>query len=199
MNCHICESNDIKKLFLKDKFSFLMCKRCGLVFISPQPTADEAERIYGTDYYKSWKLDGPEKDSGRYNKMLTFDKWLNEIERYKTAGEILDVGCATGFFLEAAEKRGWAPSGVEISKYSSEVARKRFGSRVFTGTLDKAHFDSGRFDVVTAFDLIEHLFSPIDFIREVFRILKPDGAMAICTANTKSLSYKLMGKNWPHF
>jgi len=199
MNCSICAGDNIKKLFTKDKFSFRMCKRCGLIFISPQPTEAEIEAIYSEDYYRPWMLDGQGRDSGQYNKVLTFNRWIGEIEKYKRAGEILDVGCATGFFLEVASRRGWRPSGVEISKYSSEIARKKFGQRIFTGTLDKAGFDSGRFDVVTAFDLIEHLFTPTDFFREVFRILKPGGIVTICTANTGSLSYRLMRKNWPHF
>jgi 2-polyprenyl-3-methyl-5-hydroxy-6-metoxy-1,4-benzoquinol methylase len=198
MNCEVCNSTEIKELFRKDDLTFFACSHCNLIFTSPGFSLSDVKKIYNEDYYNPWKINDV-KVSARHNKVPTFNRWLFEIEKYITRGRILDIGCANGFFLEVAQEHGWVPYGVEISDYSSKIAQRKFGSHVFRGSLNDAHFDSESFDVVTAFDLIEHLLSPIQFLYEVFRVLKPGGIMAIVTADTKSFSCKLMGKNWPHF
>lgn len=199
MNCDVCNNINFKELFVKNGSAFLKCNQCGLIFNHPKLPENDAKRFYNKDYYNPWRLGGAEKISTERNKTLTFNRWLIKIEKYRPIGKILDTGCATGFFLETARKRGWLPYGVEISEYSAKIAQKKFGACVFTGSLIEAHFDDREFDAVTAFDLIEHLNSPEEFLVEVFRILKPGGVIAICTINAESLSYKLMGMNWPHF
>lgn len=196
--CPLCGDKDFKRLFSKDGLEFAKCRGCGLVYINPQPADDEISALYSEDYYKPWGLD---TDSSVVSEMkiTTFDDKLTMVERFIKKGRILDIGCATGFFLEAAMRRGWDAFGVEIVPYSAEIAQGRFGKdKVFNGELEAASYRDGFFDVVFMSDLVEHVKEIDAFFKEVSRIVKVGGIIAIVTPNIESLSYRLMRRSWPH-
>jgi 2-polyprenyl-3-methyl-5-hydroxy-6-metoxy-1,4-benzoquinol methylase len=134
-------------------------------------------------------------------KTATFNDKLAAIERFKTGkGRILDIGCATGYFLDAARERGWDVYGVDLSEYSSGIARSKLGDdRIFTGTVEEAGFEDDFFDVVVMTDVLEHVTDVRSFTTEVARILKTGGLTAITTPNPRSVSCRLMGTHWPHY
>jgi len=116
-----------------------------------------------------------------------FQAALDRLGQFLSPGSLLDVGCAKGLFLDLARKRGWNVQGVEISHTTAAFARQEFGLQVFTGVLEEAHFPANSFDVVSLWDLIEHLDNPFGFLRETARILKPGGIVLILTPNHDSL------------
>ena len=122
------------------------------------------------------------KEVTLYRKIL---EWI--ATDYEKQGRILDIGCATGVFLDIARAEGWQTFGVEISENAARYARDEFGLNVFAGELHEARFPNHYFDVVTACDLLEHLRDPSSFHEEVHRILKDDGLLFIQTINAKSL------------
>ncbi|MFA4890000.1 MAG: class I SAM-dependent methyltransferase, partial [Candidatus Omnitrophota bacterium] len=122
-----------------------------------------------------------------------------DIEKYSSGKKILDIGCAMGLFLEAAQMRGWDPYGIEVSEYAANIAKDKFGSRVTIGKLEDTDFPPESFDVVTMFDVIEHMLLPVEPLQRILKILRPQGLLAISTINTESLSCKLMRLAWPHF
>lgn len=196
--CPVCRETGFKKIFTKGGLEFVECRVCGLLYINPQPSDDEISALYSEDYYRPWGLDS---DSSVVSEMkiATFDDKLSTVERFTGKGRVLDIGCATGFFLEAAKRRGWDVFGVEISPYSAEIAQGRFGKdRVFNGELTSASYEDGFFDVIFMSDLVEHVKDTDAFFKEVFRIVKVGGIIAIVTPNIKSLSYRLMRRSWPH-
>lgn len=207
MICAVCENEDIRELFTRrygkivsrDEESFFRCNNCGLIFISPQPSREALQNYYDQNYYNPWQLDKEEAESTMRNKARTFKNWLNEIEKYFSVGKILDIGCATGFFLEVAQNHGWQPYGVEISEYSSNTARTKFGSRIITGILNDNLFSPDMFDVVTMFDVVEHSFSPVNLLQQAYRVLKPGGGLIISTPGSESFSCRLMGRKWFQF
>jgi len=131
-------------------------------------------------------------------KIATFRRRIRELAAFSRPGPILDVGCAHGFFLEAAAEAGWTPFGVEISDWSAAWARRRFGDRIACGDLRSTAFPDGFFRAVTMFDALEHLPDPAADLREVARILAPDGILMLTTIDRRSLSGRLMGRFWPH-
>lgn len=193
---HIIFENKYKKAVSKNSECFYKCDKCGLIFIYPQAKIMDINSYYEEKYCKLWELD---IDSVKRNKSYTFKKWLDEIERYCAGGKILDVGCATGFFLEEARNRGWIPYGAELSEYSSKIAKKNFGDKIFTGTLSGANFTANSMDVVTMFDVLEHSPDPVNLLKEAHRVLKHNGLLCIATPNTESFFCKIMGRNWPEF
>ncbi|MDO8183419.1 MAG: class I SAM-dependent methyltransferase [bacterium] len=133
-------------------------------------------------------------------KKETAGRYLKKVRVYKKSGQLLDIGSAFGYLMEVAEGYGFEVFGVELSSFSSAIAKKKFGSKVFAGRLEEAKFTKANFDVITMFDLIEHIPQPLEFMKEVRRVLKTGGFIAITTPDTGSLSYWLLGLGgWFHW
>lgn len=168
------------------------CRRCGLVYANPRYSADEL-----LDEYEA--VEDPLYEQERQGRVLTFERHLRPIEQM--VGDphdkrLLDVGCYTGVFLEIAEAHGWEAYGVEPSQWAARLCRER-GLRVRTGTLEEAEFPNDFFDVATSWDVIEHLTDPLGHLREVRRVLKPGGLVAVHTIDIQAPFARLMGSRWP--
>ena len=153
--------------------------------------------MYTEAYYHPWNLE--EEIVVKKIKMKTFEKRLQEIQKHVQCGKILDVGCATGFFLEKAKSKGFEPYGLELSEFSFKKAQNKFGDHIFWGTIEEIPFENNFFDVITMFDLLEHVKNPVTTLRCCKKILKPKGIIAAVLPDTSSISAKLMGKNWTHY
>ena len=110
---------------------------------------------------------------------------------------LLDVGCSSGAFLEAARTLQVPARGVEPAPAAAAGARAK-GLDVVTGTLDQAAFEPGSFDAVTLFEVIEHLQDPLSLAHDVFRVLRPGGVWLVGTANAASWTAALMGARWQY-
>lgn len=111
---------------------------------------------------------------------------------------LLDVGCSSGALLAVARKLGYSPCGVEIAGKAAETAQ-RAGFEVFCGLLHDARFPDAAFDVITAFELIEHLNDPLLLLNECSRILKPEGILIVNTPNASSWTAGVMKECWDGF
>ena len=107
---------------------------------------------------------------------------MAHLARLAPGGALLDLGCAAGFFLTAAAER-YAVTGVEVSAFASQHARDEFGLRVFTGEIFDAPLADGEFDVVTLWDVIEHVAEPAAVLTEVARVTKPGGLVVMTTGD----------------
>lgn len=214
VTCNLCGSDDAEELFrstLDGEASanaepaafrctsscygvhppIVRCRVCGLVYTNPRRKAgslrDKYARVIDITYTQESK-----------GRELTFRRHLSALEAMTAPGDcrLLDIGCYTGIFLEVAEERGWQAHGVELSEWAANQARQR-GLRVFTGTLTDANFPDDHFDVVTMWDVIEHLPAPLDDLREVHRVLKPEGLLCVHTLDVESPIARIMGRWWP--
>lgn len=172
---------------------------CGMFFLWPQPTPDQLRGMYGSDYYRSLGISGEDDAAVGAMKKQTFRRQFAAASAGLKPGKVLDVGCACGFFLEAATEAGWEAYGVELSSFAAELAREKFGARVHNGTLEEAGYPEGFFDAVTLFDLLEHVPAPGAFLGEVRRVLRPEGRLLLVLPNAASLSARLMGRHWSHY
>ncbi|MCH8004062.1 MAG: class I SAM-dependent methyltransferase [Nanoarchaeota archaeon] len=205
VKCNLCNS-DSTRIFMKvDGFNIVKCKNCDLIYVNPRLKFNELEKIYKNKIYfnnQSFK-DTNYTFYGYENYLLekkdiiyTFIRRLNVIEKYKKPGTLLDIGCALGFFLELALKRGWKARGIEISKVAAGYAKKHQKSPVFNGTLEEVNYKKESFDVITIFDVIEHVPNPKKTILQIKNLLKPGGIISITTPNIGSLPAKILGKKW---
>lgn len=202
MICKVCGTAGAHHKFnLTEKLEIFSCKNCQVLFMEPQLSDSEITELYSELYYKSWGISGDsENEVSKQMKIDTFLLRLQQIKKYIPSGKVLDIGCATGFFLEAARSLGYDPYGIELSEYSSNIAKRKLGNEaVFNGKLEDSKFDAGLFDVITMFDLIEHVRVPSEVLAHAARLLKPNGIIMITTPNNKSFSNKLMGKRWTHY
>lgn len=210
LKCNLCSQEDFKVLYKSNlnhhsienshyvctNFSYrrhgqiVRCNGCGLVYMNPRPIEEEILQRYQSVVDLVY-LEGKK---GRY---VTFDRALKKIEALKPKGRILDVGCYAGFFLEVANRRGWDTFGVEPCSWACEYARRELGLDVRQGELKDVNFPSKHFDVVTLWDVLEHLVDPLMTFKEIHRILKEDGLLCLTTINIDSAFASLMGRMWP--
>lgn len=199
--CHVCKGARFYYLFSISDYRVVRCDDCGLVFLNPQPSNDELARIYGADYFL-----GSDTETRRQAvseiKQATARLYLSEVRRYRgfKSGRLLEVGCGDGDFLVSAEAEGWAVTGVEYSGAACEKARQRLkDGKVFCGELATAGLEPEQFDLCVISDVLEHVRSPLDFLKHLHRVLKPGGTLFIATPSMDSWSARLMRQKWMEF
>jgi 2-polyprenyl-3-methyl-5-hydroxy-6-metoxy-1,4-benzoquinol methylase len=121
------------------------------------------------------------------------------VRRYRPSGRLLDVGCHVGTFLTLAEQAGYEVAGVEPSRWASEIARGRIGGGVHCGAVEDAPMPEGGYDVITLWDVIEHLPDPALDIRAIHGALRPGGVFAVSTMDVDALFARLAGRRWPWY
>lgn len=206
VDCPMCPGAAKIRVYELDKMdqgkrTLVRCSRCNLLFINPRITRDAITKTYsGRDYFERNTEQTGYRNylQDRELHLLFFRRQLSELEALVPKGHLLDVGCAGGFLVEEAIRRGWQAEGVELSEYASDYARNTLGLKVRTGSLREAQFADGRFDALVMDDVIEHLENPVTDVQEVWRILKPGGIFLLHTPNAASPWRHLMGKHWIH-
>ncbi|HLZ85840.1 MAG TPA: class I SAM-dependent methyltransferase [Puia sp.] len=200
--CPLCGSTHTRaRFFLPGSGVVYRCRECTVEFISPQPDEIQLKKLYSESYYAAWGISGQQdNESTRAMKKATFRLRLALIRQYVPPGRILDIGCATGYFLEVAEEEGFKPFGVEFSAYAAARARLRFGAgAIFQGTLEQSFFPNNSFMAITMSDLLEHVRSPSTTVTVAERLLNPTGVILIMTPDIGAPSRFLMGQRWTHY
>jgi glycosyltransferase involved in cell wall biosynthesis/2-polyprenyl-3-methyl-5-hydroxy-6-metoxy-1,4-benzoquinol methylase len=199
--CHVCEGTRIYYLFSAGDYRVVRCTDCGLVLLNPQPSDEELARIYNAEYFL-----GSESEEGRRAaaeiKQATARGYLSEISRYRgsATGRLLEVGCGDGDFLELAEAAGWDVTGIEFSPAATERARGRLKKgRVHCGELVEASLAADQFDLCVVSDVLEHVRSPLGFLREIHRLLKPGGILFVTTHSVESWSSRSLRQHGLEF
>jgi 2-polyprenyl-3-methyl-5-hydroxy-6-metoxy-1,4-benzoquinol methylase len=199
--CHVCQSTRVYYLFSASDYRVVRCEDCGLVFLNPQPSEEELVRIYQANDFR-----GSESEAGRREisalKQATAGLYLSEIGRYHgpSRGRLLEVGCGSGDFLVQAEADGWQVTGVDYSATACEQARQRLkNGEVRCGELAQAVLPTEQFDLCVISDLLEHVRSPLEFLAEIQRVLKPGGTLFVATPSMDSWSAQFMRQKWMEF
>lgn len=170
----------------------VQCRHCGHVYANPRWDSDELLDAYAAVEDETYVLE-------QSSRKRTFIHHLQALEKFSGPGAgrpLLDVGAYTGVFVEVACSRNWQATGVEPSRWASSVAQGK-GLPVYQGTLDMDELSDRRFDVITMWDVIEHLDDPAAEIAKARHLLKAGGLMAIHTMDVNSLAAKVMGRRWP--
>ena len=169
------------------------CRVCSLMYANPRWESGLVLENYNV-------VEDPTYVEEREGRVLTFQRNLLPFEKLiaenSQTRKLLDVGCHIGVMVELAKEHGWDAWGVEPSKWAAEQAQAR-GLNVLNKTLAEANLAESSFDIVTMWDVIEHLTDPATEIRNVHRVLKKGGIFAIHTIDIESPFAKLMGKRWP--
>jgi len=197
--CNYCGARKRSALFDNVYPNIMRCDSCGLIFNAEMPSEEELASIYTEKYYKS-------KDSLKYgytdymddraNIVKTARKRLRDIERLKAGGSLLDVGCAFGFFLDVAREWGWTVTGVEISEFASGYAENALGLDVINHNAESWDYPPGSYDVITMWDLLEHLRDPLGTLQKLASALKENGILVLSTPDVDSLPARLMKEKW---
>jgi len=187
-------------LFERADLAVVSCPACGLEWQRPFPSAERLRGLYAGDYFQRWGARGPEALARvRAIKQASCAELLRRIARLRPDGKLLDLGCAMGFLLEAAEQAGYQGWGLDLNPEAVAFAKRRFGNRVALGELGAAAFPGVSFDVITLIDVIEHVPDPTALLAAVRARLAPGGVLAAILPNAASATRRLFGRRWQHY
>jgi SAM-dependent methyltransferase len=182
---------------LPGDFRLVRCHSCGLLRTDPRPTQDSMGHYYPDDYgpYLSTRIK-PEGRPGLVRRVLR--PWLGasswEIPRLPP-GRLLEVGCASGLFLEQMKRGGWSVEGLEFSDEAATHARGA-GHRVHTGTIETVKDVSPPFDLIVGWMFLEHLHDPVRSLRILRDWAAPGGWLALSVPDAGSWEFRHFRSRW---
>jgi len=205
VDCGLCGSGERELSFQDGPFSVVRCTSCGLTYVTPRlRDASLIEHVYDEGYWSSDAAKTRGYTDYRADAELyvrTYEKRKRILRRhFQSPGRVLDVGCAAGYFLGVMQAEGWQVMGLEPSDAIRRTAGERLGEEnVRAGLLHEAGFEDQSFDLVTFWDVIEHIPDPVAALVEAKRLLAPGGKILIETQNVASRAARLLGARWQHY
>ncbi len=179
LSCVVCGSREARVVFVEHGIDILRCVGCGHVYSSYRVPQDYdgyfgAEEITGDQPWWDEAHDGMYRDFAA--------RFL-----YERSGRLLDVGCGLGFFVRFVSRlTGWSAAGCEMSPNASRYARETLGlDAVHTGRVEEAGYAPGSFDVITLWDVIEHIPDPAPFLETLAGLLADNGLLFLHTPNVR--------------
>ncbi len=176
IDCPVCAGQSFSHLFTKQDEAFVRCGVCQLMLINPRPDPGQVQNTYDSDYSDHY-IKKAEK------KLTRCAKWVKRVQKqFKPKGKWLDVGCSAGFVVAAAKQAGFNAFGVEIEKGAVRYAKTELKlENVVAGVLEDQGYPSAYFDVISLYDVIEHVPDLNKVVKELKRILAPGGVVEIRT------------------
>jgi SAM-dependent methyltransferase len=172
-----------------EEYTLVRCPACTLVWLSNPPKPSEMHLHY-TDAYHKLISGGGENSPARWG----FRKVA--LDKYKQTGALLDLGCSSGSFLEFIQSESWKLYGIEMSAEEARIAEQRSKAKVFVGDVLDAPFARESFDVITCFDVLEHLYEPKRVMARVAEWLRPGGIFYALVPNVDSAEGRVFGSYW---
>lgn len=170
-------------------YELVRCSRCHLVWLRDAPSPAEMGQHYGPDYDRLITREGdhsPERWRAR----------SEALNRYASGGALLDLGCSSGAFLASLNRENWSLFGIEMSAEAARTAQARTSAQVFVGDILDAPYLAESFDVVTCFDVLEHVYEPRKVLEKVRYWLKPGGIFYTLVPNIDSGEARLFKSYW---
>lgn len=183
--CLICFSENLILLEKYKSAHLCKCNSCEFIFSKKIPTEIELKDFYDgygrADYLSPITIK-------RYNELL------DKFEKFRKTGKIIDVGCGIGYFLETAKSRGWQVYGTEYTDEAIQICKNK-GIKTNKGKLNSENYIPESFDIITSFEVLEHINNPLEEIDNFSKILRSGGLVYLTTPNFNSfLRYKLKEK-----
>jgi SAM-dependent methyltransferase len=223
LRCDMCGSADRTILYQyqlhANQANIVVCDRCGFTYLCPRPKSSRLHEFYGETYY-SFRIERTRQSSLKdalrrtvmkhhfsYSDIYAADilnlpaaltrlfKAFVAVPHYRQDGRLLDVGCGAGQKLLEFKSLGWDVRGVELSERAAAEGRK-LGLDIVVADLSNAPWPADTFSAITFYHSLEHLPSPRQALRMVFKLLHPGGEMLIVGPNFGCIERKLFGRDW---
>jgi len=184
VNCNLCGNNNYFYINYKGENRVVKCRICGLIYRNPRSTKAldrefDSKNVYG-DYMDFEEFVSDAREPIFIKILGLIDGNFKEKNR-----KMLDIGCGKGRFLKVAKDFGWDVEGVELAKSACRYAKEKFGIDIKNKELKEASYLRDYFDVVTMWNVLDHLTDSLDTLNEIRRILKPGGLLVIRIPNVK--------------
>ena len=194
--CPVCRKTERQAVVTQNGLAVVRCLGCGQRYVWPVPSDAALAAIYDPGYYRGGHGSVGFSDYGSLAaaRRHMFSRHLDRIERLVRPGRVLDVGCATGDFLLVAGARGWEALGVDPSPAREQALAA--GVRMIGRTIEDADVAPHSVDLITFWDVLEHLPDPVASLRRARQLLAPGGLVAATVPNAGSAVARLSGRRW---
>ena len=186
--CPLCCGSREKLLCQVGILRVRRCADCGMMFLNPYLKPAQMKKIFSSpellrqvsrfcaDYYESTKW--------KTSKTLSiYQSVLREIGSFSSSpGKLMDIGCGKGTFLELAKEKGWQACGVEPNFDDAKRLRDK-GIEIYQNDFLEVSLPANEFDVISLWDLIEHVPDPREWVRRCAKTLRGQGLLVIATPN----------------
>jgi len=202
--CIICENEEFSvhlqgsDYFLThEKFTIVKCNKCGFIFVNPRPDVHEIGKYYKSEDYISHSNTKKGLVNTIYHiiRKRSHRKKFDLISSYKQSGNLLDIGCATGEFLNYVKKNGWDTIGIEPDLSAREFATATYNLNVHPEDFLN-QLNSGTIDIITMWHVLEHVHGLKERMEQLQRLLVKNGVAFIAVPNVGSFDTKYYGEFW---
>ncbi len=199
--CPLCHSSEFSNVLVakdytttQETFQIQKCVSCQFVFTNPRPTSNEIGKYYQSDTYISHTDGGKGILDRVYLLARNFTlRWKQKlIVRKSSSGELLDVGCGTGEFINHMKAEGWQVTGMEPTTSAREKASQKIQQKIYP---DLASINQ-QFHVITLWHVLEHVHELNETVVKIKSLLKDTGTIFIAVPNHESPDAKMYQQNW---
>ncbi|KPA13157.1 type 12 methyltransferase [Candidatus Magnetomorum sp. HK-1] len=209
---------------MHDKFDIVRCTNCGLIYTNPRPTIETIGHFYpdSANYYNMSLSDPssllfknerlldiianhfnypfPSKRSkiitNLLNKYYKNKILMNHIPPFVKHGKLLDIGCSWGAYLYKMQDLGWDVYGIETNEKAVDFAKKKLGLKnIFCGSIHEVELKKDYFNVIRMGMVLEHMHNPVEIIKTLSLLIKPNGLLVLNVPNVSGLEMKIFGRN----
>jgi 2-polyprenyl-3-methyl-5-hydroxy-6-metoxy-1,4-benzoquinol methylase len=202
--CPVCEKEEFG-LFLncldytvsRETFSIVQCNSCNFKFTNPRPETSILGNYYNSDDYISHSNTSKGFVNTAYQtiRKYTLLKKLQLISKFYKTGNLLDIGCGTGEFLNTCKNAKWKTVGIEPDNKTREIASQKYSLEIYPENQLK-DFKNESFEIITMWHVLEHVPLLNERIEELKRLIKPNGIIIIAVPNCNSKDAQIYKEHW---
>lgn len=190
--CPVCDSRLTSTYGLKHGFTLKTCLECEMVYVSPRPNQGALLKFYRDSKASSYFQEFIIKPTEQYRVENIVKPRLDYLsQKILVKGSWLDIGCSAGTLLSEGKKLGWDVHGIEFESSAGRLAKDK-GIVVYDEPIETLGLDN-KFDLITMFEVLEHVGSPIDVLRACLRANKNNGALVITVPNIGGVEFEVLG------
>lgn len=205
MACRLCGAPSFRPIRRQSwngmDLVIVKCLACRLLQVAPMPAPETLRSFYDSEYFRSASpLQGGYEDYSADEPLIarTFLRRLRQAAvapLHPGVSKALDIGCATGVFLEVLRSAGWQAQGIELSPFAARRTAQK-GFHVFEGDWRDAPFPDNSFELISLWDVIEHIPDPLQALHSCRRWLQPGGILLLSTPDASAWLARLLGPYW---